>query len=601
MATPEEIARLYMSPRAIELDLLDRYVKCSQYEGRLVEWFDVSSDKPIFERRPCINYPIAKSAIGSHVSFVLGEGRWPALTSSTSEDDTTLDDQWGLTKEDSDLIDRFVNVILCRYARLKKVAREMLGDAMGCKSVAVVIAVKGGRICAETVRAAWATPTLNDLGECIKLEIQYPYIESFYNDDSRRWDKRCMLYRRVIDEVTDTVYVPAKALDSGRQPVWVADKTKSRSHGLGFCPVLWYAFMKPASTANEVDGVALHQHQLSEIDCLNYALSQKQRAATVTSDPQMFETGVAEDVNPAPIGQTAHTGIEVQGVGADGKPMGVFSSGPSQRARRRLARKRGAGIIWRYPDKDSRVGYLTIPGDSLKTVDEHAKDLRTKIAESLRCIFISPSEIKTHTTLSGKALAFLFAAQLAYDDTVRDDFIDGGLLPLVNLLLRVVLVVGRDNPKKLYVPGVEKIVPILEKFEVDIEGSDGGARMWMPPRMEPVWGPYFAPNEHDQLAVVQLVCLAVTQGTITRQMAVEKLAQSGVFEVGSAKEVVEQILKEKEEERDAANAALHKATDALAKTGSPGAGSSPRKGMTNPGSMTPGQTDEGPAEEQAAA
>lgn len=557
--TPEEIATLYLSPRAQSLIRLDNYVTCTQYDGR-VDWFDVESKVPLFERRPCINYPIAKSAIGSHVSFVLGEGRWPTLTSATSEDDEAFDDQWGLDKDDSDLVDRFVNIVLVRYAHLKKIAREMLSDAMSCRSVGVVVSVKSGRLCAETVRASWCSPTINEIGDCIRLEIRYPYIETFFNDQTHRWDRRCMLYRRVIDPVADTVYLPAKALDNGREPDWAVDKDKTRDHGLGFCPCIWYPFMKPATTAIEVDGIALHEHQLSEIDCLNVAMSQKQRAAVTAGDPQAYEIGVAEEVNPAPLGVTARPGIELQGAGPDGQPMGVFSSNQSLgRMRRLLARKRGAGVIWRYPDKDSKVGYLTIPADSLRAVDEHARDLRGKVAEGLRAVFIDPSEIRSHTTLSGKALSFLFSTQLAYDDLVRDDATDGVLLPLISMFLRVVLVVGRKDPRALYIPGVKKLLPILEKFEVDMEASDGqpAGKHWMPPRLDPVWGPYFAPNEQDQLAVTQLVVQAKEGGVITRQMGVEKLSQSGVFTVGSAAEVVDAIVEEQQEQQERDADALH--------------------------------------------
>src|SRR5579863_8264279 len=97
-APPEDIARKYMSPRAVELDTLDKYVTGKQYDGREVKWLDETSEKPLFERRPCINYKIVNTAIGSHVDFVFGDSRWPLLTSGTSEDDSELDDEWGLNE-----------------------------------------------------------------------------------------------------------------------------------------------------------------------------------------------------------------------------------------------------------------------------------------------------------------------------------------------------------------------------------------------------------------------------------------------------------------------------------------------------------------------
>jgi hypothetical protein len=542
MTEPNDLARLYLSPRAKSIGLVESYVLGTQYVGR-VPWFDASSNVPLFERAPCIKYPIVATAIASHVAFVLGEGRWPTLSSGTSEDDGEIDEDWGLPLDQSEALDRFVNVVLVKHARVKETARELLGEAMGSRSCGVVLSVRAGRLCAETVKPAWCTPTLDDNEECAKLEIRYPYIESFYNEAEKKWDERCMLYRRAIDATTDTVYQPAKAKEDGSEPDWVEDTAKTKAHGLGFCPVIWYPFMKPCSVATEVDGVALHERQLEEVDCLNIALSQKQRASVVAGDPQIVETGVATDHNPAPMGAVSR-GVIVKKTDASDRSVSVFSSTSNAATGRKLARMRGSGVVWTYPAADAKVYTLTLPEGALAAIDDHAKDIRNKLSEAFFAVFLDPNEARTHGAISGKAMAFMFSRQLGFCDQVRDDFGDKALIPLVSMLLRIVYVIGKKNPTSLYMPGVKKVLPILESFDretADENGATTTKRTWVAPRLEPQWGPYFPPGEQDQLFVVQLAAQAKDAGIATTTMCVEKLRDAGVFNVSSAEEVVKGI------------------------------------------------------------
>jgi hypothetical protein len=582
-AAANEIARRYMSPRAIELDTMDRYVSGKQYDGRAADWFDTTVEVPILERRPCINYKVVATAIGCHVDFVLGEGRWPLMTSGTSEDDSDLDSEWGLGEEESEVLDGFVNSILVKFAKLKRVSREMLASAMGSRSVAVVLSVIRGHLVCKTIKSAWCVPTLDELGECIKLEVEYPYLDAYWNDQSRRWSTRCMLYRRVIDAVSDTTYVPWEAKADGRKPEWVVDKKKSRDHGLGFCPVIWYPFMKSASTADSVDGVAIHDDQTREIDCLNLTLSQKQRAALTSGDPQAYETGVGETENPAPSGPlTRGPQDPIAAVGADGKPVGTYLTQPPgpRFGPTGGARKRGAGIMWRYANANTKVDYLQLDSGSLASISDHAKDLRGKLAEAFWAVLIDPTELKTHASQSGKSLAFLFSRQTAFDDGIRDDVWDCGLCPLVSMLLRVVYVVGKSRPGALRIPGLKKILPILEGFEqdgADETGATNGTKLWMAPKLDAVWGPYFKPDEQDQLYATQTVATAKDAGLCTTQMGVEKLGQSGVFEVANAASVVDAITKEADEQARKRQDLLSESMGALnggtKKPPKPGAGS----------------------------
>jgi hypothetical protein len=552
MATAQDIARIYTSPRAKKLNELDAYVQCTQYDGK-VPWFDTASDCPVFERKPCVNYPIVRTAKASHVHFVLGEGHWPKLTCSPSEDDESIEAEWGLGADDSRVFDTWINVVLVKFAKLKTVVREALGDAMGCRSVAIVASVRRGQLVAETVKASWCTPELDECGEVLSLEIRYPYVVTAKNPATREYEDTCYLYRRVITATEDTVYLPGKTDDRGTEPDWKPDAKRSSVHNLGFCPVIWYPFLKPCSVVGDVDGIAIHEHQLGEIDCLNRTLSQRHRAAVTAGDPQMYEAGVGPDEQVGPMGRTASVTPRGGKVTADDANSDQSTSVYNRPVQTASARKKGPGIIWRYKDDKAHAEYLTLPGDGTKVLTEDGQDLREKLAESLFAVFVDPSSLKMHAAMSGKALAFLFTRQIGFCDAIREDVADKCLLAIVSLLLRIVSKVG-SKKGALRLPGLTNILPILARFE---QQNDAGATEWLAPRIDPVWGPYFAPNEQDQLFVVQLTTAAKDGGLCTTQQGVDKLSKEGVFEVGSAGEVVDAIKAETAENQKAAMATAH--------------------------------------------
>ena len=72
-----------LSPRYRRLDELERWVNGRQYDGQDSWWSDA---KPLWERAPCISYPIVGIAAQSNVDLVLGESRFPVFTSKPGED-----------------------------------------------------------------------------------------------------------------------------------------------------------------------------------------------------------------------------------------------------------------------------------------------------------------------------------------------------------------------------------------------------------------------------------------------------------------------------------------------------------------------------------
>ena len=528
-----------MSPRFVELDQLERYVVGTQYDGRVP--FLAQVDVPLLERAPNVVYPITANAARSHVDFVLGEGRWPGISLETDEDEqgAAIDDAA------ADPVEALIGE-LTEHAKLKPVSRDALAMALTQRTAVALCSVRNGQPRVELLKPGWCTATYDESGDVASLEVSYPYVETYYDAQERRWKERCMLYRRVIDAQADTTFLPQPAPTPGNdQPLtWTPDPKATSAHNLGFCPVVWYACCKPCGVVNDVDGRAIHESLLDEIDALNLALSQRNRAALYCGDPQMWATGVDTDGSFAAQGRTAQVSTT----------EGSFAIGPTDQTgrvtRSRGARKKGAGAVWTSERSEAKFGMLTLPGDGLKALDDHIADLKSKISETMSHVDIDLENAKLAENVSGKALAVLFRRQTSFDDRLREDFGDGFLLPVVSMLLRICFKV-RDG---IYVDGVNDALPTLATFERAVAGAD--APRWFV-RLDLSWPPYFGNAPVDQSAVLNVVTATLDAKLCTREMAVEKLKTEGVIDYScTTAELLEQIDDEKAEAVANAQAAM---------------------------------------------
>jgi hypothetical protein len=340
-----------------------------------------------------------------------------------------------------------------------------------------------------------------------------------------------LLYRRVIDETNDTTYEPVIALENGadiNDAVW---KPKTViAHGFGFCPVIWYRFMPKTCDAGNIDGVAIHEQVKDEIDGLNYALSMRHRAALYAGDPQVVEIGVEDGDVTAPMGRQAQRiwqpgdqASMAEWGGRDARGQSGFSM---------QGRKRGVGVIWRYANPQSKVEYLTLPPEALKTLEGDANALLTMLREALCYVSVDPADAKLGIgELSGKALEWFHKKQTDRCTKIREDFGHNCLLPLVNMLLRIVLAKGADKTAPLYLPGLDVMLPILAKFEqamapitANDNAEDEPESRWFPPYLKLVWGPYFPATAADAKSDMDMTIAGLGADLLTRKVAVAKIA-----------------------------------------------------------------------------
>lgn len=512
LAGAEEASRAFLancSLRHRRLESLERWVDGRQYDG-MQSWWDDANDVPLWERAPCIVYPVAGIASNSNVDLCLGEGKFPEFSVAPDGDETEA----AISATEAEELDRFIRKYHERSS-FKAHSCEIFLAAQGCGSAAAIHGVRNGKPFQDLVPAKWCEPEFNTEGAVSKLTIQYPFTEEYRQQDGS-YAVRAKLYRRVIDDKRDVEFKYADANTSGVEPNWVENPDRTREHGFGFCPVIWYPLMKGATTVMQVDGKAIHANITDEIHAHDIARSQWHRGALL-SEPQIIEIGVAAGYNPTDTGRTAQIPMTEKGgeITATNGVIGHMQMGGAPKK----ARKKGPGWVWQFPDPNSDVKLLIYPAEALKAQQDNCGDLRIKIQEGLAVVFLDPENIKFAATTSGKALEAIKAKQLDRCDKYRGDLAEGFFEPSVSMQLRVAYVV-LSGGKGLNVPGASKVLPILTKLAKD----DG----WSVPTLSCKYGPYFRPDPADQQKIVELVQKALGAGggipLITLEIAVQRVA-----------------------------------------------------------------------------
>lgn len=441
------------SRRYVALAALESWVNGTQYAGRKNWWDDTV---PLWERAPCVRYPIVQIAIQSNVDLCLGQHRFPAFSTKPAEAESGEDN--GLGEDDSAKVDRTLNEYhkLCQF---KSHVSEAFAAGQGCGTAVAIHGARNGVPFADLFPAKSCTPTLGIHGEVLTLEVKYPYLEEYRGADGK-WAVRTLMYRRLIDDKSDVTFLPGDASISGVEPTWKPDPKQTFQHGYGFCPVIWYPFMRGCVAVNVIDGKAIHAQYTQEIEAHDIALSQRHRGA-LFSEPQVVEIGVTPGYNPTELGRSvAAVGTLTGGPVTPNNPVtSQFTGGGGTNP----ARKKGPGHVWQYTDSETKVDILEYSADALKAQTDNAADLKQKLQESLAVVLLGPDDIKAVHNLSGKALEAMKQKQLDRCDQLRSDLETNFLLPTIDMQLRIIAKLGASLTR---VPGAKAVAAILKKFEV---------------------------------------------------------------------------------------------------------------------------------------
>ena len=552
----QKALRANMTPRHKRLDLYERYVEGTQYEG-LASWYN--DNVPLLERAPNIVEPVAAKAIVSFVSLCLGETRWPGITIAPSQEDV-FDEALRVGDDAAEIIDRGLSHI-SHQSQLETVARTALSQAMGCGTAVAIASVKDGSLCIETPKAKWCLPTFNETQPKIvdELEIRYCYLREYKDTITGRWCVEALLYRRKICKEFDVTYKPAKASEDGAEPdAWIPEV--EIRHGLGFCPVVWYPFETTYQTAGKIDGHPIHERLLDEIDALNRSLSQHDRASLYVGDPQPIEIGVDEDYNPAPTGRIAepmrHYAGESPYIRGQNEKWSMGGTTASS-----VVRRKGPGVVWRYPSKDSKVSFLSLPSGALESIQKNIYDLREQLSEALSWVRVDPGTLRGSSAgafnISGRALQWMYRRQTDRCDMIRPDFEQGFVLPILNVLLRICLALAKRGDRGLYLAGINELAAALVQFEQPIADAEGDSLRWFMPPIEVNWGLYFENTATDWAQIGEQTREDLGSGIIDKQTAVRQMAP--FYDIQNPHEYAEQMA----EHEHAHAASLQGAIEAL--------------------------------------
>lgn len=499
MEEAQRLAQSAMTPRAKWLDRLDRYVKGTQYEGKPSFW---DTTVPTMERQPCVTYNVTKSALKGFKANITAEDKFPDVTARGAWD---LDEKV-LTDEDAKSIDQ-VFASLAKMAKFQSISGEVLPDAMGQCSAAVIFGIRSKKLCLDTVRASWCLPEFDKDGQVTRLEIKYSYIDTNLIINGR-CRARAMWYRRVVDDKNDTIYKTVEFKSLTEKITWVEDVVNK--HNFGFCPVRWYAFEKGASIAGRIDGHAIHEELLQDLDALNMLLSVKHRAALM-SEGQWTEIGVSEGYNPTDAGRAPHVLIPSSPMGGIPTPDNPVSGGYKAYSGTPEGRKKGLGEVWQYTGgkTDVQVELHSMPGDALKAMADCAMDERNKLGELLSMVFIDPENLPKGAAMSGTAIMAIRKRFFERCDEIRLDFGDNFIIPAYGMMLRIAQKVN------LPVPGMTKAMEIVKRM--------GELWSYDCPPLQLSWGDYAALDPTEGLALAQTVTALVEAKLITSRIAVKML------------------------------------------------------------------------------
>lgn len=523
------------TPRSNELAAYQGCYDGTGYDGR-PDFFS-TEDKPIQERKPCVQSFAVKSAVESNVAFAMGEGRFPIVLSLSSENDNVFDQRLGLNAADSATLDAF-NAKLVDLGRLEQTFRNACKMAQASRSVALVLSFRRGLPCVDLVWSRLCMPTFGDPSDparVTRLEIRYRYIDRYRDTTTNgEWWMCVKEYLRVVDTLCDTVFLPLEIWDEADLGINAASGAIASQvqHGFALCPVHWYAHARESMSAISVDGRALHEGMIPLVEQYDLALSQRHRAAIYAGDPQLIATGVDDG---DPIGRAGRSAIIRPEIGDTSKQWSTALYGSGQGGNKLRS---GAGEFWRTENPDASFVLLTLPGDGLKCLADNVTDLQNRVSDALGVVNLDPASFGGSGDLSGRTLSFVFSKQINRVSQLREDLGRNCILPTLNLFFRMIVA----QPNGVYLPGIQLVVPILNRFMVPVDDGTGTGNTiptWIAPMLKLKWGDYFEPSDVDEATRVATSIAAYNGKLITLGSAVEHIRS--VFAIGSVDQYVKTL------------------------------------------------------------
>ncbi len=417
------------------------------------------------KKRPREIIPLYKTALDTIQRFTWGGSRFPRVVVGSTTKEGVTESEVGplVTDEVARELTTFA-VHLVKQTRLDRCAAEFSRRAMITGSAAVIVGTRGGHLMYFVEPGYHCVPTFaqDNPRRVAKLDIMYQF-EREEPISSTVTGKKLYWFRRVVDELTDTVYLPVE-VRPGQEPVWSVDEANSATHGLGFCPVVWVRTSPLSPSA--IDGQGLIDPALYPLlDRINYIYSQRSRAVEYILDPQWVRKNV--DI-------AARESLE-----------------------------KHPGKIWdisdESTDRQASIDMVEAKGTGSDTAGEHLKDLQSRFYEAVGVVLSAMDKMSTRGNVSGVVLEYLHAPMIAVASDLRKDLGDDSFCDIINLAMRIVTVqvLGGSD---VWIQGSRKAAKQIDKAQID------GPWLDIPVRLQ--WGRFFSPTAQDVGTAVQAAGLA---------------------------------------------------------------------------------------------
>jgi hypothetical protein len=482
--------------RGRSLDRYEAHYNCSQYQHLSLDWWGniqvpLGFTQPQMEmsvraKRPTAPYNLCRAIVDRFTGLLFGESRKPDIT-------------WEGDYDTEQLLETVMEQ--CLFFPKWRQARAIGG---GVGSVCMTAHLRNGKFNLEVHNPKQCQVLWKDrrtfTPEAILICYQFTRMEAVFDERTKQvTGQRAVpyLYRRLITENDDTVYVPAK-YEPGEVIEWKEESTVQ--HDLGFFPGIW---VQNLPNLLDEDGVPDCYGAWHNFDTMDRLISQMNKATLLNLDPTLV------------------LGVDPKAI----EIMGGIRKGSEN------ALMVGAG---------GTASYLEITGSGVDSGMKVYDMLKRNTLDVVRCVMVDPDKI-SGAAQSAKAIEYLYAPMLEKADDLRAQYGDLGVLPLVAVL--------------------EKMARAIMGKQVVIEGKKCVLGLDLPPRADGKphrlgpggytrlhWGPYFSPTEDDKQKAITNAVAAQTGGAIDKATMVQAVAP--LYGVKDVKAMLEQISKE----QDASNA-----------------------------------------------
>ena len=484
----EQVRRLGLSQRQIELNRLYSYARAQQHETCSVDWdgsrHPTTIDReaittasflpqgwkdpganldsmPLRFRRPSVPCHLGKVIPARFTALLFGEGTHP---------------QWkvpGMPETEA-----WAEAVSETYGLWSKMAMVRdLGGAMGTAVVGFKI-IKG-KVIWEEFDARWCYPTFDpeDPGQLKQLEIRYMFPQEILETSTGKWREERFWYRRIIDTEVDTLWKPQLVGDGTQEPKWSDPTTvdKMVKHNFGFVPIEW---TQNIEVTGDIDG---------DPDC-HGCYDYFDRIGEIDSNAHK---GVVKNTDPTAT------------LASDGQYSNV---------------QMGSDMVLKM-EKGGVAGYMEINGTSIEAADKESDRLRAKALEIAECVL--PDQESSESAATATEILKRSAAMYAKASRMRQQYGSKCLVPLMSKLIRAAQKLGKATAVgEQIVRQTITLPPKMEGKEIKAYALDesGGAQL----KLE--WPPFAEPSPADTGLLATATNTLVMGGIISKRTATRKMA-----------------------------------------------------------------------------